>query len=185
MYLQPILLLILVIVFNWQFRVKSYDINVSSDSSDWQTVFSVTGGSRGLIDSVVFNPVAARYVLIKLNESSTSTGYGMSKLEVYENLIVHPPVSVMDEKVNEWRINCFPSPAKENLTINYSVGTSQHIRMEICNTEGRLIDTVLNEYIEEGNYRMSFTIGQLPGGVYYIHLISQNAFVTSKFIVIR
>ncbi len=69
---------------------KSYRIEVSSDKTNWTTVYSTTSGN-GATDEISFNSVNGRYVRMYGTQRGTSYGYSLYEFEVYEGAAPQVP----------------------------------------------------------------------------------------------
>jgi len=58
------------------------------------------------------------------------------------------------------------SPASDIATIDYSVGISSHTNIELYNSMGQKIHTLLSGHVKEGAYQLSIDAQQLPAGMY-------------------
>jgi hypothetical protein len=71
------------VVLNWEAAYgKGYRIEVSTDGTTWNPVFSVTNGNGG-IDDLVFGGTNARYVRMWGTTRGTPYGYSLYEFEVY------------------------------------------------------------------------------------------------------
>jgi len=59
---------------------KVYDVQVSSDGDDWQTVFSQQSGEGG-VENIVFEPVSVRFVKLNLKERASPWGFSLYEIE--------------------------------------------------------------------------------------------------------
>lgn len=71
------------VVLKWENAfAKEYEVQVSTDSKKWETVYS-TSNSAGGTETVRFKPVKARYVKVNGIERATEFGYSIYEMEVY------------------------------------------------------------------------------------------------------
>ena len=63
-------------------RASSYQLQVSSDGSSWQTVASVSGVQNRTKDVLQFAPVSAKFVRIEITASSTATAPLLQEVRV-------------------------------------------------------------------------------------------------------
>ncbi len=71
------------VVLNWEVAYgKAYRIEVSTDGSHWNQVFSETNGDGGT-DDIVFGTTSARYVRLWGTARGTPWGYSLYEFEVY------------------------------------------------------------------------------------------------------
>ncbi|MGB7933502.1 MAG: discoidin domain-containing protein, partial [Gammaproteobacteria bacterium] len=79
------------VVLNWEWAYgKAYRIEVSTDGTTWNQVFSETNGN-GDIDDIVFATTSARYVRLWGTVRGTPWGYSLYEFEVY-GATSDPPV---------------------------------------------------------------------------------------------
>lgn len=84
------------IVLNWEWNVEeskgayaqAYTIEVSTDKTNWETVFSVAQGQT-IKSNIVLrkddeDPIVCRYVRINFTQRATSWGYSLSEVEAYD-----------------------------------------------------------------------------------------------------
>ncbi|MFH9043723.1 discoidin domain-containing protein [Streptomyces sp. NPDC017966] len=60
----------------------SYRVDLSTDGTDWRTVWSTTSGDGGL-DTAVFTPAPARHVRVQLLDRGTEWGYSLREVGVH------------------------------------------------------------------------------------------------------
>ncbi len=71
------------VILNWETAYGSvYEIQVSSDTSTWTTVYSTTSSDGG-IDDISFSEVNTRYVRMYAIQRSSEYGYSLFEFEVY------------------------------------------------------------------------------------------------------
>ena len=75
------------VVLTWegQYTAGGFDIQVSTDGSEWQTVQQVRGNTSSVTEVTLDAPVTARYVKMQ-GVSRNSTYYGVREMEVYEKV---------------------------------------------------------------------------------------------------
>lgn len=73
------------VMLNWEAAyAKSYQIQLSTDNSNWTTVFSTTTGDGG-VDTISFATQSARYVRMYGTQRATEYGYSLWNFEVYSD----------------------------------------------------------------------------------------------------
>jgi hypothetical protein len=71
------------VVLHWENAYgREYEIQVSGNGIDWQTVFYTNAGKQG-INNIVFDQVEARYVKFKGIKRGSSWGYSLYELEIF------------------------------------------------------------------------------------------------------
>ena len=79
----------------------------------------------------------------------------------------------------------YPNPFNPATTIKFGVKEKSNVRIDIFNSIGEKVSTILNEEREPGNYSIDFRAVDLPSGV-YLYQIKAGIFVeTKKMILIK
>jgi len=74
----------------------------------------------------------------------------------------------------------YPNPFKERTTIKYCVPEKMKIRLEIFNSKGDKVKTLVNEIKEAGTYKVEFIAKELVGEEYLYKLESRDYFEAKK-----
>jgi len=79
----------------------------------------------------------------------------------------------------------YPNPFNSSTNINYSVQTPSNIKLEIFNSKGCLIKTLINSYHEPGDYSINFDSEKLASGIYIYRLSNLNDFKVNRMILVK
>ena len=79
----------------------------------------------------------------------------------------------------------YPNPFNPSTTIRFSVPNRDNVCIKIYNPMGELIETLLNDIREPGNYEVIFKSGNLSSGVYFYQIISGRFSDIKKMIVLK
>jgi len=79
----------------------------------------------------------------------------------------------------------YPNPFKERTTIKYCVPDKMKIRLEVFDSDGNKIKTLVDEIKEAGTYKVEFSANELASGEYLYKLESRDFFETKKMILLR
>ena len=78
----------------------------------------------------------------------------------------------------------YPNPAKNEITVGFSLATADKVNLEVRDLQGKLVKNVLaNQFHRAGHHQMRLPLGDLPNGVYLLHLRSDRFAVSEKFSV--
>ncbi|MGB5894339.1 MAG: PQQ-dependent sugar dehydrogenase [Ignavibacteriaceae bacterium] len=77
----------------------------------------------------------------------------------------------------------YPNPFNPNTNIKYQVGNDGFVSLQIINSLGEVVATLVNEIKQTGNYQMSFNGANLPSGV-YIYILKSGGFIQSKKMIL-
>lgn len=80
----------------------------------------------------------------------------------------------------------YPNPFNPSTIISFSIPAQTAVSLKIYNTLGQLIATLVdNKVMNAGNYKFSFNANNLPSGVYFYTLTSNNTSITKKMMLIK
>jgi hypothetical protein len=78
----------------------------------------------------------------------------------------------------------YPNPFNPVTTIRYEMKKLWRVKIQIYDTRGELIKTLVNEEKQQGVYEIKFDASNLPSGIYFIKMTSGGGFEDSKKMVV-
>jgi hypothetical protein len=86
-------------------------------------------------------------------------------------------------------IQLHPNPAKDNITVNYSLSSGQDFTIEVLDMQGRSVALIERGYSEAGSYSIvwnALTMGvKLQPGMYVVRLQTNRAIATAKLLIMQ
>ena len=79
----------------------------------------------------------------------------------------------------------YPNPFNPTTTIKFGLKKKSNVRIDVFNSIGETVKTILNEERDPGNYTINFNAADLPSGVYIYRIESGNFLQTRKMILLR
>lgn len=79
----------------------------------------------------------------------------------------------------------YPNPFKERTTIKYCVPDKMKIKLEIFDSKGNKIKTLVDEIKEAGTYKVEFDARELVNGEYLYKLETRDFFETKKMVFLK
>ncbi|MGC8594051.1 MAG: alpha-amylase family glycosyl hydrolase, partial [Candidatus Kryptoniota bacterium] len=79
----------------------------------------------------------------------------------------------------------YPNPFNPSTTIKYSVPTNSFVRLEVFNSLGQLVRTLINEEQNAGTYQVIFDGKDLASGVYFYRLLAGGFSMTRKMVLTK
>ena len=91
---------------------------------------------------------------------------------------------------NEFKFSLTPNPFTEYSIINYQLSNSSNVKIEIYNSLGNKITTLVDEWKEAGNYSEKLNVGAIhdlpmPSGMYYIRIQIGEKLKSERIVLIR
>lgn len=80
-------------------------------------------------------------------------------------------------------IKVFPNPTFNQNTLSYTVKEAGHLRIELHNESGRLLEVLFDGSKDEGTYQLEVDMSKLRNGVYYYTVQDQGGLQSHKVVV--
>lgn len=79
----------------------------------------------------------------------------------------------------------YPNPFNPNTTIEYYLGESGIVSLDVYNVNGELVDNIVNSYQISGNHSVTWQPTNISSGMYYISLIQGSNIDKMKVMYIK
>ncbi len=79
----------------------------------------------------------------------------------------------------------YPNPFNPTTTINFSIPENSFVSLKVYNTLGEEVVALINQEIPQGNHRVEFNAGDLPSGMYFYTLSTNNYKETKKMMLLK
>ena len=79
----------------------------------------------------------------------------------------------------------FPNPFNPKTIIQYSVYRKTHILLEIYNSAGEFVQTLEMGYRNAGDYRVEWNAVNLPSGIYFYNLLTDEGNFSGKAVLLK
>ncbi len=79
----------------------------------------------------------------------------------------------------------YPNPFNGDTKIRFQISTNSKVQLKVYNILGEEITTLVDGFLEIGSYEHLFNSNNLPSGIYFYRLVSDNYIETKKFVLIK
>ncbi|MBL7914975.1 MAG: T9SS type A sorting domain-containing protein [Bacteroidia bacterium] len=79
-------------------------------------------------------------------------------------------------------LQCMPNPTANNLHIQFQLENAGHASLELYNTTGKKVASLLNQQVEPAKFDIETDLHELPKGVYYLILSSDISTETVRVV---
>ena len=178
------------VVIKWYqtYYANEYDIQVSSDASNWITVHSALAVVTGTQD-IPFTATPAKYVRL-MTKKNNKSNYRMAEFEVYgatvaktaeasstPNEAIIPESLVLEQN--------YPNPFNPSTTVSFGVPEGMHVTLKVINAVGQEVATLVDGYRDRGMHRVTFNGRKLPSGVYYAVMKAGETTQTKRMVLAK
>ncbi len=95
------------------------------------------------------------------------------------------PTSLKTYSNDEPELSIYSDPAREMLTIIYTVKQDSKVKIELYDASGRKIEALFAGNVRAGRNEFNCSSGNIAGGIYYIRLQAKENAVIRKCIIIK
>jgi hypothetical protein len=106
---------------------------------------------------------------------------------IYDTLASVTSVEIVDDTRPENFIlsQNYPNPFNPSTTIEFSIPEQSFVKLEVFNTLGEKITTLVTEELNTGSYKYDWYAGSLPSGIYLYRLQTATFSTSKKMILIK
>ena len=79
----------------------------------------------------------------------------------------------------------YPNPFNASTTIRFTLAQSSTVELSVYNSNGYLVETLLNMELYQGEHSMRWCAGDLPSGIYFCSLKTAGFTEVQKLVLIR
>jgi hypothetical protein len=137
------------------------------------------GGSEKLTDNiwsaVITGGVKAGPLISDLTYVIYDTLASVTSVEIIEDLT--PENFILSQN--------YPNPFNPSTTIQFSIPEQSFVKLEVFNTLGEKVTTLVSEELNTGSYKFNWDAKNLPSGVYLYKMQTTNFSTSRKMILIK
>jgi hypothetical protein len=124
-----------------------------------------------------------------VTDSSSSNGGLTWKLFSFQRMTWSTGATEVDDEFNsvsDYRLSQnYPNPFNPSTSINFSIPNKANVSIKVFDLLGSQIAELVNGEIEAGSYNIEFNATNLPSGIYFYKIQSNNFSETKKMILLK
>jgi hypothetical protein len=158
------------VILKWDSSyAKSFKIQVSTDNSSWNDIFSTTkNGARSVTDET-FTPVSARYVrMYGTQRGNSSKGYSLFDFMVLNDSLKTP--SLMKQPAEPVPLSHYLH--RQGNKLRYILRGCGTVKVDVVDFRGKTVAVLANGFKQAGEHHV--TLSSVLGSSLYIVRISVN-----------
>ncbi len=169
------------VLLNWSTATETnnrgFDIERSSDQNNFVNIGYVKG-----------NGTTTQKSFYSFNDNTIEFGnyyYRLKQIDFNGSFTYSPVVNVDFSSVSYKLSQNYPNPFNPTTSISYSIPEKSFVKLEIFNTLGQKVKTLVNGEKESGNYSINFSAGNIPSGMYLYKLSTGKFSETKKMLLLK
>lgn len=93
--------------------------------------------------------------------------------------------SLWQEELRLTEISCYPNPVRLLATIEFTLENAEHVHVRILNSQGQLVETLLNKNQNAGHHKITWDTSGLSSGMYFYSIGTSAGNSTGKIQLIK
>jgi hypothetical protein len=155
------------VILKWDSSyAESFKIQVSTDNSEWEDVFSTTKGRPRTITDETFETVTARYVRMY----ATAMGGSSGGCSLFDFMVLNDTgVTTSTIQHSKTPVPAIPLLTSRGNIIQYTVSSCNPVKIDVVDSRGKRVAVLVDGYKIAGNHE-SVLPGTLSRGMYVIRM---------------
>jgi len=168
------------------FSVKYFDVNNAIVAGSGGKILATSNG--GINWSQQLSGISS--TILRMNFVNSQTGWIVGKngviLKTTTGGVVTGFTQTSSEIPNKFSLSQnFPNPFNPSTRINYELPITNYVSLKVYDALGNEVETLVNENQNAGSYSVDFDASQLPSGIYFYKLFTENFSETKKMVVVK
>ena len=169
-------------------------LNYSFNDANHSSYLLKHTDSQGFISNDLLETNSSGDIVSLLSTSNTSLNpityrtYGDDKYYIKSGILTDIASSISDTPNNISGYHLYqnrPNPVSDQTIISYTIPKTGIVRIDILNSTGDIISTIVNNRKTTGKHSTQFHTNNLSDGIYYIRMKSNGFYQTRKMIIIK
>ncbi len=150
------------VILNWSDKyARKYNIDISNDGKNWQTIHNELNGKTGT-KTIKFNSISSKYLRINCLTRSSNNGYLLNELEVYYDSTLY--ISSSTKK----NICVYPNPARDYLNILFENNENTPLK------NFSILDVLGKVLLSSNNCQSKIDVRNIPSGAYFLSFTTMD-----------
>lgn len=158
-------------------KITNGEIN-TKDVQETHRYYNSLFGLKNFYDSWSYGPSGGTDNIQLIGCIIDGTGYGDTAL-TNVNLISSRIPEIFSLKHN------YPNPFNSTTNIKFQILNAGNAKITVFDIMGREVATLVNEKLQPGTYEVRFDAGNLPSGIYFYQLKTENYIETKKLVLLK
>ena len=147
----------------------------------------------GLTGSITLNYIDPDSLVGSFDVGALQAGFPPGAIDISNGVISMTGVSLPQVEINDEvhipsQIDLFPAypnPFNPVTKIRFSIGNTELHSLQIYDITGRLVETLMDELLDAGEYEIMWNASTQPSGIYFVQLVSGSNIQTEKVILLK
>ena len=165
---------------NWETKTETNNrgFEIERYNAQWKKIGFVNGHGT--------TTEASNYFFADKNVSGNLVKYRLKQID-YDGSFTYSKVIEVTLKLAETYKLCqnYPNPFNPTTTISYTMPENGHVELEIYNSLGQKIETLINKTMQAGIHQITWNAQNVPSGIYFYKIVINNFSQMNKMVLLK
>ncbi len=154
---------------------------------DGLTIYGHSGGYLGYVSMLMIEPTKNISVSVLINQTEADPQKICTELlKLTYNFVVTAIGHKNDGIPTSFSLKQnYPNPFNPGTIIEFSVPQTSNIKLEVFNTLGQKVSTLVNSKVNAGNHTINYNASELSSGIYIYKILSAHFSDSKKMMLIK
>ena len=184
--------------FLLDYEIHKGELQSDGSSADVVSVVLLGCGTNVLLPGEIHHIISINYDVVNIESDNISTSLSLydvvgatgvpiqdANIAAGEDQIIFLRKSSVMEKEKISLLQNYPNPFNPSTTIQFTLPGESFTKLEIFNTAGEKVSTLVSETLSAGTYEYEWNAEVLPSGIYLYRLQTQQNSEIRKMILIK
>ncbi|MCF7804890.1 MAG: discoidin domain-containing protein [Candidatus Marinimicrobia bacterium] len=174
--------------FNGDNRTSYFDIQVSSDGESWESVLenASSSGYTNELQSFDLDESRGRYVRYVGHGNSINEWNSITETEIWVRIETGIHSDEQTALANEFYLgDNYPNPFNPVTSMEFQLPASGHVELTVYNARGQQLRALIAGEMTAGVHRVRFDGNDLPSGIYFYVLRTENKVMSKKMVLLK
>jgi flagellar hook assembly protein FlgD len=81
--------------------------------------------------------------------------------------------------------DAYPNPFNPTTTIGFGLAVDSEVSIQIYNLQGRVIETLANQFMQAGYHSVTWNANNYSSGVYFVKMATGDYVSTQKLLLVK
>jgi hypothetical protein len=134
------------------------------------------------VNGLIGDTSTLKFASFTFNSGEKSVSLSDGSVIIKKSMNINP---IDKNKINYLTAQNYPNPFNPSTNIQFNLPVSGFISLKIYNNSGTQVENLISGYKPAGTYNIVWQPANLPSGIYYFRLVTQNSEITKGMMLIR
>lgn len=164
----------------------SYTFNITENWINITPASGSVGGNETITVLLTFDATNLNEGIYSTEITLNDPHHGGLQIPIQLTVTTVTGIEKEDETPKDFQlIQNYPNPFNPSTTISFSLPKEQNVSLIVYDVIGNQIQTLISKYLQQGNYAIKFNAADIPSGIYFYRIQTEQFTEVKKMILAK